>query len=281
MNNDYATETGMDKTILFFRKHIYNILLVLIAVLFLFKDIIKIEESGKTVTEIIASGFMSFAIGTAFNLIFSKKGIIAGKATPTYIETMVRYNQEVEKTDDYIEKLDDFCEAKNAQRIKMAQIKILRTERIKYDDFVAKSMEEVCSTKQQVKCWMKAQRVRIQYLTADNLLSETDDRYEKGKKELTISEYERKQNTTDMISKLLFALIFGYFGVTFVGNYENIIWGAIQIGLWLLMAIGKYIQNYSYITDVYKSKIHRKINLLIEFNTVMKKGGIIDEHKQV
>ena len=271
--NQKVAETGVDRIVSFFRRHVYNVLLFVISIAFLFKDIIKIEESGKTLAEIIASSFMAFAIGTIFNVIMGKKGIIAGKNTPQYIETMVRYNQEINKTDDNIEKLDDFCDKKNEQRLKAVQIRILRTERIKYDDFVNKSMEEVCKTKEQRKCWVKAQKVKIQYLTADNLLSETDDRYERGKKELTLSEYEKHENRSDLISKLGFAIIFGYFGVSFVGNYENIIWGVLQIGSWLLMAIGRYIQNYSYVTEVYKSKIHRKINFLIEFNTTMRKGG--------
>lgn len=262
-----VAETGLEKAIEFFRRNVYNILLVVIIAIFLFKDIVKIEESGKTISEIIASSFLSFAMGTAINFIFAKKGILAGKNTPTYIETMVRYTKEIEKTDSHIEEMDAFCEKKNAQRIKNAQVKILRTERIKYEDFLNKTMEEICDTKEKRKCWLRAQHIKIQYLTADNLLSETDERYEKGKKDLTINEYERKQNVTDMVTKLLFALIFGYFGVSFVGNYENILWGAIQICMWLLMGIGKYIQNYTYITDVYKTKIHRKINLLIEFNT--------------
>ena len=134
-------------------------------------------------------------------------------------------------------------------------------------------MEEVCKTKEQIKFWKKAERVHIQLLTADNILSETDDRYEKGKKDLTLNEYERKTNTQDMIKKIVFALIFGYFGVTFTGNLENIVWGAIQISSWLIMALMNYIQNYTYVREVYQSKIYRKINLLIEFNNTYKNGG--------
>lgn len=272
-----VSETSTEKMLTFFRKNLYNILLVVIAILFLFKDIVIIEESGKSLWQIIASSAISFSMGTIFSVILAKKGILAGKATPVYINTMLMYNNEIEKTDDYIEKLDEFCEIKNEQRLKSAQVKILRKERIKYEDFINSTIDEVCKTPQQRKCWLKAQKVHIQYLTPDNLLSETDDRYEKGKKELTLSEYERRQNSFGALSKLLFALIFGYFAVSFAGNYENIIWGAIQIGLWLLMGIGKYIQNYSYVTDVHKSKIHRKINLLIEFNTTVRKGGKKDE----
>jgi hypothetical protein len=271
--NQRVVETTLDRIVFFFRKHLYNVLLFVISVAFLFKDIIKIEESGKTLPEIIASSFMAFTVGTMLNVIMGKKGILAGKSTPHYIETMARYSQEINKTDEYIEKLDYFCDDKNNKRIKAAQIRVLRTERIKYDDFINKTMEEVCKTKKQIKCWKKAQNVKVQHLTADNLLSETDDRYEKGRKELTLAEYERSENRSDFIAKLGFAIIFGYFGVSIEWNYENMIWGAIQIGSWLLLGIGRYIQNYSYVTEVYKSKIHRKINFLVEFNTIMRKGG--------
>lgn len=274
MNNEIEKEeTKLDRTMGFFRKHIYNVLLVLISIAFLFKDIIKIEDTGKTLIEIIASSFLAFIFGMAFNIILGKKGIISGKNTQSFINTMIRYNAEIDKTDDYIEKLDGFCDIKNEQRIKKAQIKILRSERIKYDDFINKEMEEVCKNESQIKCWERAKKVKVQHLTPDNLLSETDERYEKGKKELTIAEYEKMQNAKDSATKIIFALIFGYFGVTFMGNIENIMWGIIQIGTWLLLAMMRYIKNYSYITDVYKSKIHRKINYLIEFNSLVRKEG--------
>jgi hypothetical protein len=277
MNEQQMTpETGIDKALVFFKKHIYNILLFVIAIAFLFKDVIEIKQSGKTIPEIIASAFISFAIGTAFNVILGKKGIIAGKNTKSFMDAMYRYSQEIEKTDEHIEKLDSFCEMKNEQRLRTAQIRILRKARIKYEDFMNKPMEEVCTNEEQIKYWDKAVKVRIQHITADNLLSETDERYEKGKKELTLTEYETKQNQQDAIVKIIFAIIFGYFGVAFVGNLESIIWGVIQISVWLLMAIVKYVKNYSYVTDVHKAKIHRKINLLIEFNMMNKKGGQIN-----
>lgn len=269
----YDKENGLDKTLDFFKRNIYNILIFVISFVFIFKDVVQIQETGKTIPEIIASSVISFIVGTCLSIIVGKKGIIAGQNTESYRQMMNTYSIELERTNDNIDKLDDFCDIKNEKRIRKIQTHILRKARIRYEDFVTKTIEEVCKTKEQIKFWRKAEKVHIQLLTADNILSETDDRYEKGKKDLTLNEYERKTNTQDMVKKIIFALIFGYFGVTFTGNLENIIWGAVQISSWLIMALMNYIQNYTYVREVYQSKIYRKINLLIEFNNTYKNGG--------
>lgn len=270
--NEYERGTNLDKTIDFFKKNIYNILIFTISVVFIFKDVIQIKETGKTIPEIIASSVIAFIVGTSLSIIIGKKGLIAGQSTDSYKQMMNTYSREIERTNDNIDKLDDFCDIKNEKRIKKLQTYILLKARIKYDDFISKTMEEVCKTKEQIKIWKKAESVQIQLLTADNILSETDNRYEKGKKDLTLNEYERRTNAQDMIKKIIFALIFGYFGVAFTGGIENIVWGTVQISSWLIMALMNYIQNYTYVKEVYQSKIYRKINLLIEFNNTYKEG---------
>ena len=187
----------------FFKRNIYNILIFAISIIFIFKDVIQIQETGKTIPEIVASSVLAFIVGTSLNVIIGKKGLIAGQNTDSYRQMMNTYSSELEKTNDKIDKLDDFCDVKNEKRLKKIQTNILRKAKIRYEDFINKPMEEVCKTKEQIKIWKKAEKIHIQLLTADNILSETDQRYEKGKKDLTLNEYERKTNTQDMVKKIL------------------------------------------------------------------------------
>lgn len=269
--NEYVTEKREEnKFVEFIKKNLYNLILVVATGAFLIKDFIQIKESGRTIAEIIASTIISLAMGLAFKFILDKKGIIAGQSTDSYMNMMKAYENEIKKTDDHIDKLDEFCDKKNDLRIRIAQTRILRLQRIKYVDFIEKEKEEVCKTEEQKKSWDKAMRVKIHLLTPENLLSETDERYEKGKKEQSIVKYERNQKMSQTLSAVLFALIFGYFTVELVANWGNLLWSLIQVATWLFMGLMGYIQNYFYIKEVYQQKIYRKIMYLTEFN--MKKG---------
>lgn len=264
----------LNKTVEFFKKNMYNLMLILVSVVFIFKDMILITKTGKQPIEILASSLISLAMGITFTSIMGRKGIAYAQSTISYINMMKTYANEIEKTNDNIDKLDDFLENKNEEKLKKAQINILRKQRIKYDDFINKNMNDVCLTDDEVKCWKKAINVKIQFLTADNVLSETDDRYDRGKKDLTLSQYVHRQDLTTLIQKIIFAIIFGYFTASAIQtNIANIIWGALQITIWLIFGLMTYIQNQNYVKNVYQQKIYRKINYLIEFNNKYK-GGI-------
>ena len=267
MVDDLNQQTNLDKTLDFFKRNIYNFILVIVSFVFIFKDIIQIEETGKSVLEIVADSVISFVMAMTFNIILGKKGIISAQKLQSYANCMVTYSEEIEKTNDKIEYLEDFCEYKNNNKLKLIQKRILTKVCINYEDYINGKLEMYNLNKDQKKALKKVKKISFHYLTPENLLSETDTRYEKGKKDMTLSEFEKNQNFQDTISKIVCALIFGYFGVSgLTGGWAEIIWGSIQIGLWLIMGLCKYVQNYSYVKDVYQQKIYRKINLLIEFN---------------
>lgn len=265
--DDIGNQTNLDKTLDFFKKNLYNFILVIVSFVFIFKDIIQIQETGKSVLEIVADSVISFIMAMTFNIILGKKGIIAAQKLVSYENCMRTYSDEIEKTNDKIEYLEDYCEFKNNNKLKLIQKRILTKACINYEDYINGKLELYNLTKDQKKAIKKVKKISFHYLTPDNLLSETDARFEKGKKDMTLAEFEKSQNFQDTISKVICALIFGYFGVSGItGGWAEIIWGSIQVGLWLIMGLCKYVQNYSYVKDVYQQKIYRKINLLIEFN---------------
>lgn len=272
-NENYGLEETkfLEKAGDFFKRNLYNMMLFLVTIVFIFKDVFSIDRTDKTISEILVSSALSLAMGFTFNSIMGRKGIQVAQSTESYINMMNTYGEEIEKTNPHIDKLDDFLEKKNDERIMKAQIRILRQKRIKYSDFLEKEKEEVCKDKQQMKAWEKAINVKIQFLTPENILSETDDRYDKGKKDMTIQQYLKKQDVTTLSTKLIFALCFGAFGFSLIGtNIANIFWGVIQIATWLFFGMQAYITNVAYVKDVYQQKIYRKINYLVEFNNLYK-----------
>lgn len=269
---DFTDDSKLAKGTEFLKRNAINLILCLSCLLFVFKDILQIVESKKTILEIIATGVLALVMSTYISVLLGRKGILAGQECDLFVKTMNRYNKEVSKTDENIDKLDDFCEKESEKNLALVQKKILRKGRIKYDDFCNKTMLEVCNTEEQIKVWKKALKAKAKTITADSLLSETDSKIEKIEKEKTIRQYEKTTNRNNMGSKILGSVISGYFTVSLVfSSWSGLLWGALQVCLWLVMGAITYITNYSYIKDTYRQIIIRKINLLIKFNTICEK----------
>lgn len=271
MQNDIYEKTTAEKIGDFIKRNIYNFVLILVSVVFIFKDMVVLEAGKKSIEQIISDGLISFFMGMSFNIILGKKGILSAQLTKEYQDTLWAYSQQIELTDDKCNLLDAFCEKKNEAKIRRFQTRILSRGRIRYEQFVIGDSEKSNLTREQKKYWKKASRIKIHLLSPDNLLSETDTSYEKGEKEETLNEYEKKKNFKDASTKILVALVFGYFSVSALnGDVSALLWGAVQISLWLVLAMLSYIQNYTYVKDVYRQKIIRKTNLLAEFNSTYK-----------
>lgn len=264
-------KTSTDKFFEFLKNNILNFLLVIIYGLFIFRDMVQIQESGRSILEIVANTFIAWFMGVCTSTIMRRKGQAKAMTEQSYKQMQKSYEREIEGSDSHINELDDFCDEKNEIRLIKAQKCVLRKQRIKYEDFATKEKHEVCKTKEQEKCWDKALRVKIQLITPENLLSETDTKYDKGKKEETLNEKNAKSFLKDSYTKAFMALIFGYFAVSIVIGNE-ILWSCIQVGIWLIWGIVSYLQDYFYIKQVYQQKIYRKIKYLKEFNNNYKKG---------
>lgn len=268
-------KTNSEKVLDFLKENIINFIITLICFIYVFKDILEIKESGKTVLEIVADGTLSLFMGYTLDILFTKKGAIAGTMTQRYISAMKRYGDEIENTNSNIDKLDDFCNRENEEMLIKAQTNILRRARIKYTDFENETMQDVCKfDKNKIKYWKKAETVKIHLLNSDNLLSDVSDKYEKGAKNITKANHDKATAISKLLTKGIVALISGYFAVTIVTeNMANLLWGALQICLYLVMAIISYFQEIAYLNDVYINEIYRKTKTLIKFNTTIGKGG--------
>ena len=135
----------------FIKRNAINLILGFSCLLFVFKDILQIQESNKSILEIIATGIIAMVMSTYISILLGRKGILAGQECDLFVKTMNRYNKEVSKTDANIDKLDGFCEDETEKNLAIVQKKILRQGRIKYDDFRDKNMLEVCKSEDQIK----------------------------------------------------------------------------------------------------------------------------------
>lgn len=289
MNN-----TAYDKAKDFLRLNSFFFVVALACIVYVIKGFVEIVETGKTIWEIIADGFVSALFGFLISKLLSLQGLEKGGRAPGVIDTNKLHSKTVLKISSKIYLLDEWCEDKNKEALRIEQSKILATCGISYEEFTKGlyrtitaegekylSFEELDKEKQ--KTIRKARKVKLTPLTASSLTSDgdiADDPYNFGIDKKT---FARRRDGRQIISKIMCGVLFGFYGVELITdfNVSNLIWTAIQVVLFLVMGVISYLQAYSFVTDEYRHRIIKKIDNLIKFdNQTGEKNEKLDEMVQ-
>ena len=88
----------------------------------------------------------------------------------------------------------------------------------------------------------------------------------------TKAQYEAQHSLGDLISKFGTAIIFGYYGVSLIENfdYARLIWTTLQVALFLVMGVIKMYQAYNFVVDEFRGRIVKKIDNLQKFDNYIK-----------
>lgn len=185
-----------------------------------------------------------------------RKGVFTGKNNESYINTVLYYSEIVQNmTGEQIKGLDDFCTKINDETIRNMQENILKKEGILLEDFekehkykdkifpplktMTKKQLLMLYNKEQVKCIIKAKKVKISGLSTNKLLSSltVNDRTNLGKTETELNrDYTWQSTIMSIISTLATALIV-------VKDIQN--WG--WTGLIVVLFKVSYVFTKSYI----------------------------------
>lgn len=268
----------------YIKQYIGYIVIILACLIYIARGIITVEETGKTVMQILGDGFLALFFGVFINYVFELQGMMDGERNDKVIATNKRHADIVDDISSNIDKLDDWCNTKNKEALKLARVRILSVHGLKYDDCfdeegVAKPLsslnlnfnfttkEEKKQVKEKVKCYRKACKVKLTLLTTNSLTSEGGRDYDPYYLGQTKRQYKRKTTTMDLISKLGIACIFGYYGARFVTSFSwaFLIWTGIQVVLFLIMGVVKLYTSYMFVIDDYRSRVIKKIDNLTKF----------------
>lgn len=97
--------------------------------------LITISRTQKTAEEIIVDGVTFLLLGVLMTRLFSLQGVINGERDPRVEATVRLHGQRVDEIEPYIDRLDPWCEAKNAQALKMQRTHILLRNGMKYEHY--------------------------------------------------------------------------------------------------------------------------------------------------
>ena len=109
--------------------------IVFISIAYTATALITISRTEKTLAQIIVDGVTFLLLGVLVTRLFSLQGIMNGERDRRVVKTVTLHGQIVERAEPFIDRLDDWCEGKNAQALKMQRTHILLRNGMKYEDY--------------------------------------------------------------------------------------------------------------------------------------------------
>jgi len=266
----------------FFKQSIGYFVVAFTCIIYILTALIRIEETGKTIAQIIADGVVAFLLGIFIARMFDLQGMMNGNKTAKVEAARTAHSEIVSKVADYIDRLDAWCEDENRNNYKVERTKILARAGLRYVDCfdengVAKDwspdparLENKLTKhleKRKVRGYNKAVKLKLTSITASDLMSEGGKQNDKFNFGRTKAEYEKTSSIKDIVSKAGTAIIFGYYGVTLIQDfdYASLIWMALQVAIFLITGVIKMYQSYNFILDEYRVRIIKKIDNLQKF----------------
>lgn len=250
----------------------------LISLIYIAGSLILISKTGKSIYEIIGTGFISMVVGSLINGSLRSVGVRRGEENEKMIEAQKNHAEVLCQVSPHLDKLEEFCDIENKNAIKKIRIKILAAVGLKYNDCFDENgvCKELLLTQDRknrrknrkiMRAYRKAVNLKIKELTVDALTFEwgnTDNPFDFGKSK---REFSKSKNATDIITRVIMAIIFGYFGVTLVSeiNFATIIWNALQIVMYITSGVVGMYSTYMWIVDDYRQGILKKIEYLNRF----------------
>jgi hypothetical protein len=253
------------------------LVVVLVSLVYIASSLVMISKTGKSILEIIGSGFLSLIVGILINSAFRSIGIRRGEEDERTTSTNQLHASAVEEIIPYIDMLDDYCEAENARLIRRIRTRILAKVGLKYEscfdeDGTVKELKiDTSATKKQQRALKRAYKravfVKIKHLSASALTSdgvEYDNPYDFGKSK---RDFSKGKGVYDALVRIIMAVIFGYFGVSLVSeiNLALIIWNTLQIIMYITGGVIGMYSAYMFIVDDYRMSIIKKIDQLQRF----------------
>lgn len=267
------------------------IAVILISLVYVANSFVVISKTGKSIYEIIGSGVLSLIVGVLITGSFRSIGIRKGEESELMIATSELHAKTVEEITPNIDKLDAFCEEENQKAQRSIRARILAKAGLKYEDCfdengIVKELKplEICANateeaiknnkkrnKERERAYKKAVNLKIKPLLASNLTSDgvsADNPFNFGDSK---KQYTKQKSASDIFSRVLMALIFGYFSVSFVTSvdFASLIWHSLQIVMYIVGGIIQMYTSYMWIVDDYRGSVIKKIDYLQKFKNCM------------
>lgn len=257
------------------RKRLSWIILIVASILFVFKEGLEFSASTDDVVTIIMSMSFTYLFALYVSITLRQMGKKSGKDSSLFINALKYLAEAKSNIKDIMYLLPRFIKYKNETTLEDVKKLFIEENGLSYKLFSKgyynnKEIQDTLS-ESQIKALNEVGKIKITFLEPSDLLSEHSKSKSKYADPLFLGRDERtdgRSSTISMIfSKAILPIVTSYFAVQVILG-SSILWGAIQVGVILLMGLSHYMEGEDYVINELRNRHIDKADLLIEFKNL-------------
>ena len=286
--------TAREKVGSFLKNSVGYILATLFTFAYIGLSILEVTQTGKSLLEIIGSGFIYYAFQIVLITLFRSQGLTNGKNHDSYKATLTLHAQKVEMISENMDCLPNWCEYKNKLNYKQQRTKILGRAALKYDDYFDengdvkdfytvntddlkwgwKNRFNRRKERKRIKAYQDAVNLKLSQLDAVSLTSADKSKEDKYALPDNEKEYMGRRSIKDIFAKTIPATLVGYYGVNQIAGFSwaTLAWTAFQALMAYASAITQMFLARDYEIIEVRTGIVKKIGWLDEFHADVTKN---------
>lgn len=267
------------------KKRMSWIILIGASILFIFKEGLEFSASSDDVITLIMSMAFTYLFALYISMSMRRMGKKSGKESKQFTSSLKYLADSKTSIKEIMYLLPRYVKYKNETALENVKKLFVEENGLSYvlyqkGYYDKKEIFETLSKKQQ-KVFEEINKIKITKLNPSDLLSEHSKGRSKYLDPLYLGKDERtdaiQSNTTMIFTKAVLPIITSYFAIQVVLG-SNILWGAIQVAVILLMGVSHYMEGEDYILTELKNRQINKADLLIEFKNLFdNKNKIFEE----
>ena len=248
-----------------------DLVVVLVAVAYIFYQMITLDFQDLNPIILIAEAFMGIVCGVVIKQALGENGFAKGYNSDYWKNEESLYNDTCNLANQYMERVNNFYASEEIRKKREYRIQHLQGARLKYinwfdleGNYIGRQEDYLKLDKAQKRVLKKCIKVKIYVL---NLFSEYSNATEQWtKKEITDKKKKAENLTRNTFSAVIIAII----GVYFVPLFNSWSWGSFisattQVVLWILFGVLQLYSNFNFVVQDKVSVLKQKKEDIVRF----------------
>ena len=278
---DEKLEEIQNFTVRYIKTIAMDIVVVLVAIAYIFYQMVALEPNDINPLVLIAEAFMGIICGVAIKQALGENGFSRGYNSRFWLDEEDKYNQACNTANPYMERVDNFYQYEEIEKKRNYRRTKLQGIRLKYDhwfdqdgNYIGTIEEYNKLDKKQKRVLNKCIKVKIYVL---NLFSQYNVSVDQDtKREIT----DRLQRSKNLTKNTVAAVIIAIIGVYFIPVLNSWSWASfisstMQVAMWVLFGILQLFNNYNFVTQDKVALLRQKKEIIRRFTTSCEKGEYV------